>query len=267
LGQLTPAGKDFYNLHGAEFTCIRARGNKVMQTKLIVTTAVLLGLAAPAHAQLFTPGGTYNFNIQNSPGTSNNVVTFTPGTQLIDGGDVALTLTIVNAADFATTGAQWVVLQTQTVGGIALSQPNEDWSFSAVGLPAAVAINFIADYSQWTDTSGANIAQTNHIFNQPLISNPVPGMTGTGEGSSGFASPIAAGPAFPLGGFSDPFSIVTNGLGTVNVGGEIEALEFAPQSPPTAVPEPSTWAMMLAGFAGLGFMSWRGSRKTAAHAA
>ena len=82
-----------------------------MQTKLILTTAVLLGLAAPAHAQLFTPGGTYNFNIQNSPGTSNNVVTFTPGTQLIDGGDVALTLTIVNAADFATTGAQWVVLQ------------------------------------------------------------------------------------------------------------------------------------------------------------
>jgi PEP-CTERM motif len=25
-----------------------------------------------------------------------------------------------------------------------------------------------------------------------------------------------------------------------------------------AVPEPSTWAMMLAGFAGLGFMRWRG---------
>ena len=188
-----------------------------MQTKLIVTAAALLGLAAPAHAQLFTPGGTYNFNIQNSPGTSNNPVTFTPGTQLIDGGDVTLTLTIVNAADFATTGAQWVVLQTQTVGGVALSQPNENWSFSAVGLPAAIPINFIADYSQWTDTSGANIAQTNHIFNQPLISNPVPGMTGTGEGTSGFVSPIAVGPAFPLGAFSDPFSIVTNALGTVNV--------------------------------------------------
>jgi hypothetical protein len=30
------------------------------------------------------------------------------------------------------------------------------------------------------------------------------------------------------------------------------------------VPEPSTWAMMLAGFAGLGFMSYRASRKSAA---
>jgi hypothetical protein len=34
-----------------------------------------------------------------------------------------------------------------------------------------------------------------------------------------------------------------------------------------AVPESSTWAMMLVGFAGLGFLGWRGSRNTAAHAA
>jgi PEP-CTERM motif len=35
----------------------------------------------------------------------------------------------------------------------------------------------------------------------------------------------------------------------------------------SVVPEASTWAMMLLGFAGLGFAGWRGSRKTAAHAA
>jgi PEP-CTERM motif len=34
-----------------------------------------------------------------------------------------------------------------------------------------------------------------------------------------------------------------------------------------ATPEPSTWAMMLAGFAGLGFMGWRAKRKTATLAA
>jgi hypothetical protein len=33
------------------------------------------------------------------------------------------------------------------------------------------------------------------------------------------------------------------------------------------VPEPSTWAMMLAGFAGLGYLSYRASRKTATTAA
>jgi PEP-CTERM motif len=34
----------------------------------------------------------------------------------------------------------------------------------------------------------------------------------------------------------------------------------------TQVPEPSTWAMMLAGFAGLGFLSYRASRKAGAAA-
>ena len=36
---------------------------------------------------------------------------------------------------------------------------------------------------------------------------------------------------------------------------------------PSAVPEPATWAMMLLGFAGLGVVGYRGSRKTAAFAA
>jgi hypothetical protein len=33
-----------------------------------------------------------------------------------------------------------------------------------------------------------------------------------------------------------------------------------------AVPEPSTWAMLLLGFAGLGYLGYRGSRRTAAAA-
>ncbi len=37
--------------------------------------------------------------------------------------------------------------------------------------------------------------------------------------------------------------------------------------PPTAVPEASTWAMMLIGFAGLGFAGYRASRENAAGAA
>jgi hypothetical protein len=36
--------------------------------------------------------------------------------------------------------------------------------------------------------------------------------------------------------------------------------------PTGGVPEPSTWAMLLLGFAGLGFMGWRGSRRATAHA-
>ena len=38
-----------------------------MQTKLIVTTAVLLGLVAPAHAELFTIGADFTIALTNSP--------------------------------------------------------------------------------------------------------------------------------------------------------------------------------------------------------
>jgi hypothetical protein len=42
---------------------------------------------------------------------------------------------------------------------------------------------------------------------------------------------------------------------------------FTNVTPPPAVPEPSTWAMMLIGFAGLGYAGHRASRKSAAVAA
>ena len=51
--------------------------------------------------------------------------------------------------------------------------------------------------------------------------------------------------------------VTTSDLGiaiyVVNAGGSI-----------TAVPEPSTWAMMVVGFAGLSYAAWRGTRRTAA---
>jgi PEP-CTERM motif len=61
--------------------------------------------------------------------------------------------------------------------------------------------------------------------------------------------------------------VTVTGLGAftqVSFSSTSNAFEFSLGS---GVPEPSTWAMMGLGFAGLGFMGWRGSRKTAAAAA
>jgi hypothetical protein len=61
--------------------------------------------------------------------------------------------------------------------------------------------------------------------------------------------------------------ITITGLGDftqVSFSSTRNAFEFSLGS---GVPEPSTWAMMALGFAGLGFMGCRGSRRTAAHAA
>jgi hypothetical protein len=234
-----------------------------MQTKLIITTAVLLGLAAPAHAALFTDGATFTIDFENSPTSETDTATFSPGvTQLLDGGNVDLTISVVAAGG----GAEWAVFNYQTVSpNLPLSVSGEDWSINQVGMPAAVPLNFIADYSQWQGPNGANIPQTGGIFNQTLMANPVPGMTGNGEGSSGFVNPVGSGPLGSLGGFADPFDIVLNGLPAAQVNGFTQALEFSPVTP--SAPEASTWAMMVLGFAGLGLMGWRGSRKAAAHAA
>ena len=235
-----------------------------MQTKLIITTAVLLGLAAPAHAELFTIGANFTIDLTNSPTSENDTVTLTPGvTQVIDGGNLDLTISLIAAGG----GKEWVVLNYQTISAdLPLSTGGQDWAVAPIGLPAAVALNFIGDYTQWQGPDGANIPQTGGIFGQTLMTNPIPGLTGSGEGTLGFVNPIGGpGPLPNLGAFADPFNTVLNGLPADQVNGFTQALEFSAVTP--SAPEPSTWAMMVLGFAGLGLMGWRGSRKAAAHAA
>jgi hypothetical protein len=77
---LTSRRREFYNSRGADFT----QGVlNVMQTKLIITTAMLLGLAAPAHAQLFTPDGAFTVTSGGTPGVGgSDAATLTPGSAM-----------------------------------------------------------------------------------------------------------------------------------------------------------------------------------------
>jgi hypothetical protein len=68
------------------------------------------------------------------------------------------------------------------------------------------------------------------------------------------------GPACFVGGLVLAVGAEVNGQGLGNGTVIIESITGSP------VPEPSTWAMMAIGFAGLGIVGWRGSRRTAAHA-
>jgi hypothetical protein len=63
---------------------------------------------------------------------------------------------------------------------------------------------------------------------------------------------------------SAPMSrLILNGAGNIEAQDEGLVTGFA-YSPASAVPEPSTWAMMLIGFAGLGYAAYRRQRKNAA---
>ena len=236
-----------------------------MQTKFIVTTALLLGLAAPAHAaSLFVLGSTFTVNATNSPDSFSDTVTLTPGTQLIDGGAVDLNISIVNASG----GGDWLVFNYTTTSGAPLSADDDYWSVNQLGLDAAVPVNFNYAYSEFLVNGVSQPWSYSFFGGYTPISSPVPGLSGTGVGNlTSFNSPQAAGPLGNLGAYISSYSSYLNSadIDAATVNGYTQALEFTPQT--AAVPEPSTWAMMLAGFAGLGFMGWRGSRKTAAHTA
>jgi hypothetical protein len=80
------------------------------------------------------------------------------------------------------------------------------------------------------------------------------------------SSVIPAGALLAPSSLEFTFSNVTPGVGIVGLPGSTTLRSFTSSftGSADAVPEPSTWAMMLAGFAGLGFLGFRQSRKTRA---
>jgi len=225
-----------------------------MRKSAVLAAAVLAASSLDASAGLFTPGGTFTVDASSSPDSFDETATLTNGiSQSLDGGALNLVVSIVPAGG----GDQWLVFDYNTSSGSPLSQAGDDWSVYEVGLQAPHSVNFIAAYAQFS-ISGVAQTPTGNIFGGYSIeSNPVPGFTGNGFGASGFSA-IFDSPLPSLGTYISPWAYLgATGINYAGVNGYEEALEFAP----TAVPESSTWAMMLLGFAGVGFAGWRASRR------
>jgi hypothetical protein len=162
-----------------------------MQTKLILTTAALLALAAPAHAaSLFVPGSSFTVNATNSPDSFSDTVNLTPGTQSLDGGAVDLNISIVDAGG----GSEWLVFNYTTTSGAPLSTAY-NWSVNQLGLDAAVPVNFNYAYSEFLVNGVSQPWSYSFFGGYTPISSPVPGMSGTGVGNTtSFDSPQGSGP-------------------------------------------------------------------------
>jgi hypothetical protein len=104
------------------------------------------------------------------------------------------------------------------------------------------------------------------------------GASVLGTGTSFESSVTGTDFAYPLTLTPSPFSYTPTGadltsiflsddLGDI-IEGDISnvSITVAAPPPPVATPEPSTWAMMLIGFAGVGFFSYRRGRLAAPHA-
>jgi hypothetical protein len=243
-----------------------------MRTKLIITTAVLLGLAAPAHAQLFTPNGAYTVTSGGTPGVGgSDAATLTPGSAMTLT-NAGLTLTVSMVAGTDRPGSEWLVFQYTSDGPISPSQGN--WTINPVGLPANQSMFLIRGFSQF-DESGTEQAFNFSPFGSfsPSAAPPSdltsilsgPGLLSGVNMDMNPADAFPAGPLPSLGTFLNPFSQLNGALSGGPTASDItsftQALEFTPASFTPSAPEPSTWAMMLLGFAGLGFLGYRRARE------
>jgi PEP-CTERM motif len=156
---------------------------------------------------------------------------------------------------------QTFVDQGETAAAIATALPDKAFATTLIGAGSNVADALLGPGDEIFGTAileGSSASATfDFSFRGDLILGVIDGeadITVNGTELS-VADGFAEDTVFDLGSFGPNIELtITDGPGTFDGSGTFVI--------GGAVPEPSTWAMMLLGFAGLGFMGWRGSRKT-----
>ena len=140
---------------------------------------------------------------------------------------------------------------TSPFGGTPYDTALGDTSYVAKGFPGSTGLLFPSAYIPSSsypiylnELVGAFADNTGKIVGTPFV---------IGLGTTVYA-PIGATHLY-LGLNDDDFSDNTETPGGLRV--SIESLPTAEVPPAPAIPEPSTWAMLLIGFAGVGHMTYR----------
>jgi PEP-CTERM motif len=110
-----------------------------------------------------------------------------------------------------------------------------------------------------TDLTGVSLSGKLMLPGTPLNGDTLDVMLNGSKTSSGTTTISSMGPPFRIDSFFDIFVDVS----LVNMKGDTIASTSVGPVLVVAVPEPSTWAMMLIGFAGLGFAACRRARVAA----
>jgi hypothetical protein len=194
---------------------------------LAILPCVLLG-SAPAQATIFT----FNETANQSDGT------FGSG-----GGNLTYVLNLQDITPFALNSGDEVVLNMTF---------NSPGFLMPAGAPQFFGVNLL------TSDNPANQSSSGHMnFADPTGSFSASISSGCGnciDNIIGFPS----GPASTFTSFTSDATYTFAGGNSI----QIDAISVSYQVT-TAVPEPSTWAMLLLGFAGVGFVAYRRKSKSA----
>jgi hypothetical protein len=224
--------------------------------------ATTLSISA-AHATTITIGlqeAGFNGNnilVVGSPSNtgSNSVSAISFGTWTVNT-ITAEDVTVLGLPDLLNTNAQDISTSAAGVLKVYVTDVGLTVPLNSVAFKTDFAVNDLADIAGATLTSYFN--QNNSAFGttttiDSAFFSAIGSATGTGKTVLGVTSPYSITEVYTLthlAGLSgnDNVTIDLNGVGS-------------------SIPEPATWAMMLAGFAGLGFAGYRKARGGAAFAA
>ncbi len=134
---------------------------------------------------------------------------------------------------------------TQGISGV-ISNLNYSVTDSRFGSTASLTLNAITSFA--FDGAGTLTLYSNASLGKALVGTP--NLT---IGINGWAYGLGSGVWYSQTGFGD----------TLTISGGADSVTITPLSD-TAAPLPSTWTMLIAGFAGLGFFAYRGTKKNSA---
>jgi PEP-CTERM motif len=233
----------------------------------ICTLLALTAFSAPARADVLfnSLGGATSGSLSTSFGPLD--ATFATGASTFDATDIALNIGKTDGGDDSNT------VTIKLVGGIPLA----DLSFDPInglnvfpgGTPLIASTTFaISDLS-----IGLTVEHFDEFAGIPLKPDSLYWIDITSTSLSSDDALVAWGLTSDVSGVGVAENY--NGSDATDFGFFLNQgvppfatdIAFQMEVSGTAVPEPSTWAMMLAGFAGLGFTAWRASRPTPAKAA
>lgn len=210
---------------------------------LLLSAAVLTSLASGAQAAIVTE--TYDFTLTDFVDIINNAVAPIP------------TVT----GSFTVTFDPLVSVSNQTTGFTFNTTP---------GLPSDSPIGFTV-FGASSPTGDATIAVggtasgANEVVgdtNDPIVFFNIPDASDPADASL----VVCSQPGFSCGNFSGNETVYASGYALAGTSSVFFATTET-VTPGVPVPEPSTWAMIILGFAGLGFMGYRRKDKMALNVA
>jgi hypothetical protein len=220
---------------GLVFTPEIVRANSMTYKNLLLSAAVLTSLASGAQAAIVTE--TYDFTLTNFVDIINNAV--------------APIATVTGS--FTVTFDPLVSVSNQTTGFTFNTTPGLA-SDSPIGFTVFGASTPTGDA---TIAVGGTAAGANEVFgntNDPIVFFDIPDASDPADASL----VICSQPGFSCGNFTGNETVFASGYALAGTSSVFFATNETVTVPPaTGVPEPSTWAMMGLGFAGLAFMGYR----------